>query len=400
MLSVEEYQQILFGHVTPTDVGTVRVAESLGLHLAADLACRHDLPPWDNSAMDGYAVRAADLMSLPAVLTVIEDIPAGSSPRRTVGAGEAARIMTGAPVPPGADTVVRVEDTDAGLDRVTVVAAPAPGANIRRRGEDRRTGDQVARAGELLTPQRSAALAAAGHGVLEVFRRPRVAVVTTGDELVDPGAPLGPGSIPDSNGVLVETLLADAGVACGPVRRSSDEEADLAAILHEVSVDADAVVLTGGVSVGARDVVKAVLAPRSTTVFTHVAMQPGKPQGCGRLEDGTVVFALPGNPVSVWVSFHVLVAPALRLMGGGRPASHTPITAVARTGWRTSPGRRQYLPAVIGADESGRLQVGPVTERGSGSHLAARLADANGYAVIPAQIDQVEAGDEVEVVYV
>jgi molybdopterin molybdotransferase len=392
MRSFDEHLQVVLADVVPGTTESLPLTEALNRRLAADVHASHPLPRWDNSAMDGYAVRAADLAVVPASLTVIDDIPAGHLGTQTVGAGQAARIMTGAPMPVGADAVVPVEHTDARTDVVTIQISPTPGAHIRRAGEDRQVGEQVASAGELLTPQRLAAVAAAGLGTVEVRVRPRVAIITTGSELVEPGAPLDGASIHDSNGVLVRALVTEAGGVVVSQARSTDDPDDLARRLAEV--DADAVILTGGASVGAYDVTKAVLG--STIEFTNVAMQPGKPQGFGRLPDGTAVFALPGNPVSVWVSFHVFVVPWLAVRSAG--AGHRPVRATATAAWRSANPRMQFRPATMRQDESGAWELTPVSS--AGSHLVATLAAANGYAVVPADVDEVAEGDRVEAVVV
>jgi molybdopterin molybdotransferase len=390
--TVDEHLRLVLAGVAPGPVESVALADALDRRLLTDVHALHPLPRWDNSAMDGYAVRAADLPAPPTSLTVVDDIAAGDFSTRVVGPGETARIMTGAPVPTGADAIVPVEDSDGRTDVVTLQTSPAPGAHIRRAGEDRAEGDLVVSAGELLTPQRLAAVAAAGHGTVDVRARPRVAIITTGSELVEPGGELGAGSIHDSNGVLLRALITSAGGVVASQARSTDDPADLQRLLADI--DADVLILTGGASVGAYDVTKAVLG--STIEFTNVAMQPGKPQGFGHLPDGTTVFALPGNPVSVWVSFHVFVAPwlAARL---GSPVS-APVSARVTAGWRSAKPRTQFRPATIRRTEADEWELTPVPS--AGSHLVATLAIANGYAVIPSDVDSVDTGETVDAVLV
>lgn len=365
-----------------------------GLVLAADLCTNEPLPRWDNSAMDGYAVRQVDVADVPVTLRVVADLPAGSADEPVVAAGTAARIMTGAPVPAGADTIVPVELTDAGTQTVLVREAPPVGAHVRRAGEDAVPGDVVVAAGTLLGPAAIAAVASLGHPTVRVHRRPRVAVVSTGDELVAPGTPLRRGQIPDSNSWLLAAAVRDAGgvpVRCGPVP-------DDVALLRELltSLDVDAIVTSGGVSVGAYDVVKAALADEPDVEFVAVAVQPGKPQGLGRLPGGTPIYTLPGNPVSSFASFEMFVRPAILRMRGLRDVERPVVQAVADEGWTTPPGRAQLMPVRwVGAD-----RVVRATARGSGSHLVARLALAEGLAVIPAEIDRVAAGDLVSVLKV
>jgi molybdopterin molybdotransferase len=390
--TVDEHLRLVLTGVTAGPLESVPLADALGRRLAAAVDALHPLPRWDNSAMDGYAVRAADLAEVPVALFVIEDIAAGTPGLEAVQPGEAARIMTGAPMPAGADSVVPVEHTDGRTDVVTIQIAPEPGAHVRRAGEDRLEGEAVASVGELLTPQRLAAIAAAGHGTVDVRARPRVAIITTGSELVEPGAPLGAASIHDSNGVLVRALVTEAGGVIASQSRSTDDPDDLARCLADV--DADLLILTGGASVGAYDVTKAVLG--ATIEFTNVAMQPGKPQGFGRLPDGTTVFALPGNPVSVWASFHVFVAPwlaARRGVGG----CHR-VQATTTVGWKSAKPRTQFRPATIGRNDTGDWELTPVSS--AGSHLVATLAIANGYAIVPADVDSVASGDTVDAVLV
>jgi len=392
MRTVDEHLRLIVAGATPGPIESVALAEALGRRLVTDIHALQPLPRWDNSAMDGYAVRAVDLADLPTSLTVIDDIAAGDFSSRVVGPGEAARIMTGAPVPDGADAIVPVEDSDGRTDVVTLRTSPAPGAHIRRAGEDRAEGDLVVATGEVLTPQRLAAVAAAGHRTADVRARPRVAIITTGSELVEPGEPLGPASIHDSNGVLLRALITASGGVVASQARSTDDPADLQRLLADV--DADVLVLTGGASVGAYDVTKAVLG--ETIEFLNVAMQPGKPQGFGVLSDGTTVFALPGNPVSVWVSFHVFVAPWLS--GRLEVGVSAPVRARVTDGWRSAKPRTQFRPATIRQLAAGEWELTPVPS--AGSHLVATLAIANGYAVIPSDVDAVAPGELVDAVLV
>ncbi|WNB87241.1 gephyrin-like molybdotransferase Glp [Cellulomonas sp. ATA003] len=360
MRTVPEHRRAALALVRPLPVTHVPIAEADGLVLAEDVVAPEALPRWDNSAMDGYAVRAADVAAAtadsPVGLRVLADLPAGSEAEPEVTAGTAARIMTGAPVPPGADAVVPVEVTDGGTVHVLVTAPAAPGAHVRRAGEDLAAGDPVLAAGALLGPAQVSAAASVGRGTLAVHRRPRVAVLSTGSELVTPGQPLRRGQIPDSNSYLLAALVRAAG--CDAVRLGAvpDDAPTLRALLagwDDAPPDerVDAVISSGGVSMGAYDVVKEVLADDAGMEFVAVAMQPGKPQGIGRLPGGTPVLALPGNPVSAFVSFHVFVRPVLhRLRGlavpsddgghgssggdeGGAPGSDG--IAVVVDGWRT-----------------------------------------------------------------
>ena len=381
-------------------VEVVRLADAAGRTLATGVDALVDLPSFDNSAMDGYAVRRADVAAAaddaPVVLDVVADLPAGSAEEVTLGPGQAARIMTGAPVPAGADAVVPVERTDAGTARVAIHAAPRPGHHIRLRGEDLRAGDRVLTAGMELDARRVAAAAAAGLAELPVVAVPRVAVVATGSELVEPGAPLARGRIHDSNSLLLAALVAEAGCVVSEALRLPDEPQELRDWLESRS-PCDAVVFSGGVSVGAYDVVRHVLGELGTVDFPRVAMQPGKPQAFGVLTDGTPVFGLPGNPVSVAVSFEAFVRPALLRLAGRADVRRPTWQVPAEAGWRSPSGRRQYMPIALVADGRGTPTVRPASAGGAGSYLVGGLALADGFAIIPEDVDEVAAGDVVEV---
>lgn len=400
MISVEEYQERVLGRVEPLAPRPVPVAEAHGLRLAQDVVALLAVPPFDNSAMDGFAVRAADLAGAgedtPVALPVDGDVPAGTTDPTPVGPGRAVRIMTGAPLPPGADAVVPVELSDqppgatALPTRVLLRRAPAEGAHVRRRGEDVRPGDVVVTAGTVLAATHLSAAVSAGYGELLVHPRPRVGVLATGDELCAPGTAPGPGRIPDSNSLLVAGLVREAGAQPVPLGSVGDDPDALRAVVEAALPGLDALVTSGGVSVGTKDVVKAALSGELD--FTTVAMQPGKPQGFGLLAGRVPVFALPGNPVSVMVSFHVHVAPALRRLLG-QPARVPLATARAAVGWRCPPGRRQYLPVTV--DDGPVPSVHPASAGGSGSHLVASLAAAQALAVVGEDVDAVAPGDQV-----
>ncbi|MBZ2199188.1 molybdopterin molybdotransferase MoeA [Occultella gossypii] len=399
--SVAEHQRAVLAALEPLPARDVPIGSAGGAVLATDVHSRTPIPLFDNSAMDGYAVRRADLIGAgpdhPVTLPVIADLPAGTSARPQVGPGTVARIMTGAPMPPGADAVVPVEDTDAGTTTVTISAEPAEAAHIRRAGDDLAPGDLVLRAGTRLTARHLAAAAGAGHGTLAVHPKPRVAVISTGTELVDPGTAPAWGQIPDSNSYLLAQSVTEAGGTPVRIGAVPDDESEFARLLAEVSPDVDAIVLSGGVSVGAFDVVKAVLAPLPSMWFGPLAMQPGKPQGFGHLADGTVVFALPGNPVSVYVSFEVFVRPGLRRLAGDADPRPVLVDGVAEVGWRSPPGREQYMPVVMDDGAGGPVRVRPSARRGSGSHLVGGLAGADGLARVAADVSEVRAGDTVAV---
>jgi molybdopterin molybdotransferase len=426
MITVEEHRDAVLAAVSRLAVRDVPLAEALGCVLAEDVTAALSVPPFDNSAMDGYAVRAADVASAseqaPVRLRVIADLPAGSGERPEVLPGTAVRIMTGAPVPPGADTVVPVELTDqpagpgAGSalpEVVEIRASAAPGTHVRRAGDDVIPGTVVVPAGIELRPRDLSTAASTGHGSLPVFPKVRLGVLSTGSELVAPGAPLAHGQIPDSNSTLVAALAETLGATAVPLETVDDDPATLRRRLTDSLGQVDAIVTTGGVSAGAYDVVKEVLAPLGEVTFTAVAMQPGKPQGFGVLDGdgrGVPIFCLPGNPVSVFVSFVVFVEPALRIMAGRGttdvPATLQPVLveATAAEGWRCPPRRRQYMPVVLDdrPDDDGALTLlaRPASSGGSGSHLVASLAEADGLAIVDADVEAVAEGDVVTVMMV
>jgi len=363
---------------------------ALGHVTAAAIRAHADSPPFDNSAMDGFAVRWADVHSAataaPVMLALMGESRAGVPFTETLVPGRAIRIMTGAPMPAGADTVVPLEATSGDGADVTVLEARSEGAHVRRRAEDARTGDEVIGSGVELSARHLAAAAAVGAAHVVVFRSPRVGILSTGDELAPLGATLAPGEIYESNSVLLDGAVRRAGgmpVLLGPVR---DSVADVVAAIRRD--DVDLIVTTGGVSVGAYDVIKAALTDLGVEFMT-VAMQPGKPQGLGSV-DGLPLLCLPGNPVSVAVSFELFVLPVIRAMRGlPQPLPWTPTTAAA--GWSSPAGREQFMPVRWDAGS-----VMPATGAGAGSHLMARLAMADGLARVPADVTEVRVGDSLE----
>ncbi|WP_068252395.1 molybdopterin molybdotransferase MoeA [Janibacter corallicola] len=400
VLDVEEYRDELLEHLLAGSgalPGTEEVAlvDGLGRVLARDVSSSGDVPAFDNSAMDGYAVRQADVQTLPATLRVVADVPAGSRRDPVLAGGDCVRIMTGAPMPSDADTVVPVELTDGGAETVTITEAPGAGRHVRAAGGDLAAGDVVVPAGTTLTPGHLSAIAAAGAPSVLVRRRPVVAVVTTGDELVAPGGTLRRGQIYESNGTHLVASLIDMGVSTRHVAAVADDVTTFGAALDELA-DCDLVLLTGGVSVGAFDVSRIALEESGEGVFRHVRMQPGKPQGWGRWRGRTPVLAFPGNPMSTAISFEVFGRPVLdRLLG--RQLRPGPDAAVAATGWRSPSGRRQYLPVRLNSDESGRLVATPAHRRGSASHMVTSLAGADALAVVAADVDEVAPGDVVTI---
>ncbi|MEV0584031.1 gephyrin-like molybdotransferase Glp [Nonomuraea sp. NPDC050310] len=371
----------------------VELERALGTTLAEEVASPVPSPPFDNSAMDGYAVRAADLAQVPVTLPVIDDVAAGSGELRAVGPGHAVRIMTGAPVPAGADAVVPVEWTDGGTATVTIDRAAPVGNAIRRAGEDVQAGEVVLKPGTLIGPAQLGILAGVGRRRVWVRPRPRVVVISTGAELVEPGTPLGPGQIWDSNSYTLAAAVREAGGESFRVGIVGDDPADFLDQLDAQLVRADVVITSGGVSMGAYEPVKEALSPLGTVRFERVAMQPGMPQGFGVVgEDQVPIFALPGNPVSSYVSFVLFVLPALRKMSGLPDGPSMATTAQVVAPLRSPAGRRSFLRGVLSDDGT----VMPV--HGQGSHQLAALASANALIVVPEELTEVPSGATVRVI--
>jgi molybdopterin molybdotransferase len=397
MRSVEEHQRVVAGLITARPAATVGLADAEGLVLAEDVVAEVSLPVFDNSAMDGYAVRADEIASAhsdhPVKLPVAEDIPAGRTDIPTLQPGSAHRIMTGAPMPVGATAVVPVEATDGGTDVVTINAASAEGRHIRRAGEDVAKGSTVLLKGQPVSPAVVGLAAALGRHELTVIPRLRVLVISTGSELVSPGSPLRPGQIYESNSPMVAAAVRDAGAIVVATPAVSDEVAQFAAVLDRYAGDSDLIITSGGVSAGAYEVVKDAFgrAGDQGVDFVKVAMQPGMPQGSGRVA-GTPIVTLPGNPVSVLVSFEVFVRPALRRVMG-LPDPERPRRPAVLTEKLTSPrGKRQFRRGVLDADAGTVSGYGP-----PGSHHLRYLASANCLLDIAEDVTDIPAGSQVDV---
>ena len=399
---VEEQQAIGLAAVRPLEPIDLPLLEAHGCVLATDIEALWPLPSFDNTSMDGYAVLAADVAAAsedtPITLRVIDDVPAGYRATEVVRPGTAIRVMTGAPLPDGADAIVPVEGTDAGTEMVTITRTAEPGVFIRRVGEDVHAGEQVLRAGQLLGAREIAILAAAGHGSALVHPRPRVVVISTGNELVEPGTSLKHGLIADSNSFMLVTAAQQAGAdayRAGPV--VDDEELFLRTIDDQL-VRADLLITSGGVSMGAYDTVKAVLSKLGTVEFTKVAMQPGMPQGFGTLgEDRVPIVTLPGNPVSAYVSFEVFVRPLIRKMMGFTDITRPQVRATVLEGF-TSPANKTQFARVDLDVADGQYVIRPTGAQGS--HILGGLARANALAVVPPDVTAVGAGDVLTEFYV
>lgn len=400
MRTLEEHRAAVLALVSPLPATRVPVAAALGLVLAQDVTALVDLPGFDNSAMDGYAVVASQLSqasrAAPVRLKVVDDIPAGSRPRATIGPGVAARIMTGAPMPYGADAVVPVELTDGGMPAVTVFGGVRVGQNVRRAGDDVHSGALVLTAGTIIDARQAALAAAVGRARVMVHPRPRVVVLTTGSELVEPGRQLGPGMINDVNGVALAVAAADLGAESFWVGPVPDDPKQFTNALEDQLVRADLVVTTGGVSAGAYDTVKEVLRRLGTVDFVRVAMRPGMPQGYGHIS-GVPIFTLPGNPVSAIVSFEVFVRPVLRRMLGFAELNRPTVEATITQDVESPAGKRQYLRGQLVHTAEGALFHPSVSQ---GSHQVAVLAHATGLAVVPESMTHVPAGTRLPVMRV
>jgi molybdopterin molybdotransferase len=432
LLTVEEARAAILAAVpAPLPEEDVAVDAALGRVLARPVVAAVTLPPWDNSAMDGYAIRAADVAAAtdeaPARVEVTGEVPAGGVADRAVGHGSAIRIATGAPIPEGADAVIPVEQTtpvdatgrrgergrDAGGPVPAAIlahAAVSNGAHIRRSGSDLRAGDEILAPDTAMTPAAVALAAGAGAATLSLRRRPRVAVLATGNEVRPAGEDLGPAGIPDANGPGLRALVEAAGAEPIALGIAPDELDDLVKRLRSaLDQGVDAIVVAGGVSVGPYDVVKLAFEAIGEIGLWRVAVQPGKPFAFGtatRPDGGrTLLFGLPGNPVSSFVTFELFVRPAIRALEGRRNVLRPVDRAVLLDEVRTATRRRAFLRVTAERDSDGapardaggrvrvRLSRGPA---GQGSHVLSALAAADALAVVPEDVEVHQAGDPVE----
>jgi len=394
MRPLEEVRSEVLSSVAPLETEKVPVWEALGRVLAEDVVASENVPPFPNSAMDGFAVRGQDVASPRSVLEVIADLPAGSWADTTVETGQAIKIMTGAPMPPGADTVVKVEDTSAEGSKVTVDVSVALGTSVRPAGGDVTQGQPVFSAGTRLTPMHIGVLATIGVARPEVYRRPRVAFMSTGDELTSLEEPrLERGAIRDSNRPMLLTLLHEAGAEPIDLGIVPDDQTALRAALDQ-GAESDVVVSTGGVSMGDYDVTKLVLESDADVDFWQVAIQPAKPFAFGRIGQA-LFFGLPGNPVSVLVSFEQFARPALLRMQGARATLRPHLVARAGEQFDTDPEKTVFVRVLVRGLSEGTPTV--VSSGGQASNVLSAAAAADGFALVPRGTGTVEAGDEVTV---
>lgn len=382
MTPLDAAQALVWGACRPLPPVPVDRREARGLVLAAEVVAAEQVPPFDNSAVDGYAVRAEDLAVVPVELDVVGEIAAGAAPSGPVGAGQAIRIMTGAPIPPGATAVALVEDAEmVRTDRVRLRRSVGAGQAVRRAGDDVQIGDVLFAPGTQIRPAVEAVLASVNAASVTVHPRLKVAVLSTGDELVDDGSALGPGQIRESNRTMLAGMVAEAGCTVVDYGIVRDDEAELEAVLRRAAEECDAIVTSGGVSMGDYDVVKAVLGRIADMSWMQIAIKPAKPFAFGSL-DGVPIFGLPGNPVSSLVSFEMLARPALRKMAGHEQLMRTRVLAVADVDFSRQPDGKTHLVRANGEfAPDGRLHVRPVGAQGS--HQLAASATADVIVVLP-----------------
>jgi molybdopterin molybdotransferase len=399
--TMEAHRDYLLSCVTELPPFNQHLLDALGLSLCENITSTVDLPRFDNSAMDGYAVRAVDVADAspdgPVSLPVVGEIAAGAAAPHRLSPGTSMKIMTGAPMPEQADTIVPYENSDRGVSDVKITAPSKPDQHVRHRGEDIQAGMQLFRAGDLLGPRDIGVLAGIGLNKVLVRPRPRVVVISTGTELVEPGSELDRDQqIFDANSFLLAAAVRAVGAQVFRVGQVGDDGALLKRVVAEQLLRADLILTSGGISQGDYDLVKAVIPELGVCDFAQVAMQPGKPQGFGLIgADRVPIVMLPGNPVSSFVSFEVFVRPVLRKLMGATPYVRPTVKAEAAHAMTSIVGRLQLARGVVSHTESGRRQVELIG--GHGSHLLGDLAWANALVILPAETEHVAAGEPLDI---
>jgi molybdopterin molybdotransferase len=396
LLEIEDARRLILGAVRPLPSEAVELGDALGRVLAEDITADQPVPPFDSSAMDGFAVRAQDVdlaNGAPVLLRVVDESRAGSPATATLHSGQAIAISTGAMLPRGADAVIRVEDTRRAGEEVAVLVPALVGLDVRHAGDDVSAGQRVLERGRPLGPAELGVLASLGSELVQCVRRPRLSVLVSGDELLAPEEPLRPGAIRDSNSVTISALARCAGAQVVRADTVGDDAEATTAALAAATLDVDVAVVCGGVSVGVHDHVKGSLeALGARTVFWGLALKPGRPAWFGTL-GSTLVFGLPGNPVSAMVTFVLLVAPALRaLLATDEPLSR--LTAVMERDYEKPAGRAHAVRCRLSAHEDG-WHVEPTGPQGS--HILTSMLGADALAILPSQTTAVRAGERVEI---
>jgi molybdopterin molybdotransferase len=397
LMKIEAARSEVLGRCSLLRTEELAVDKALGRVLAEDVSSAHPIPPFDNSAMDGYAVRAADTAGAapdgPVALELTGESRAGAPAEGSVGPCEAIAISTGAAMPEGADAIVRLEETEL-RDGSIIVAAPVePGRDLRRAGDDVAGGELVVERGTVVGPSELGVLASLGRGAVRCAARPQVAVLTTGDELVGPGAELGPGQIHDANAVSVPGLARTAGAAVVAVTHTGDDPGETREAIRGL-LSADVAVVCGGVSVGEHDHVRPALAQLGVEeVFWGLAVRPGRPTWFGTAADGTLVFGLPGNPVSAVVTFILLARPALLALAGAAPERYR-ANAILDEPYEKRPGRSHFVRVRLEAREDG-WHARPTKEQAS--HVLTSMLGADAFAIIPADHGDTAAGERVQI---
>ena len=396
MIPVEEALNQILEKIPRLGCERLPILQARGRVLAEDIHCPRNIPPWDNSAMDGYAVRWEDIHGAarekPAVLRVLGDLPAGRVFQGRGASGEAVRIMTGAPLPEGFDTVVQVEDTEKDGDRVKILDPPGKGRNIRFSGEDVRAGEKIMEAGDLLRPAHIGMLASLQRSMVSVYQQPRVAILSTGDELLEIDEPWEDGKIVNSNSYSLASLTAEAGGIALQLGVAKDRPEELKAKIREGLV-ADLILTSGGVSVGDYDLVKRMLDEMGQMNFWKVAMRPGQPLAFGMIA-GKPLFGLPGNPVSSMVSFEQFARPSILKMSGHRNLFRPTVRAILREDVPKKAGLVHFIRCRLVA-EKGKVYAATTGEQGSG--ILSSMVKAQGLVVLPREQTLALAGDEVKV---